>query len=69
MHWSAETAVINIAATNGFVNLFTPTCGFIMGGLALARIPYATYLNWVKKLLVILFVFVGIVIIGSMVIL
>lgn len=69
MHWSAETAVINIAATNGFVNLFTPTCGFIMGGLALARIPYATYLNWVKKLLVILFVFVGVVIIGSMVIL
>lgn len=69
MHWSSETAIINIAAANGFVNLFTPTCGFIMGGLALARIPYATYINWAKKLLAMLFVFVGVVLVGAMMIL
>ena len=50
----------NVAA-NGLVNLFTPTCGFIMGGLALARIPYETWLKWAAKLLVIIGVFVAVV--------
>ncbi len=40
MGWSVETSIMINVAANGFVNLFTPTCGFIMGGLALARVPY-----------------------------
>ena len=40
MGWSVDTSIMINVAANGFVNLFTPTCGFIMGGLALARVPY-----------------------------
>ena len=37
--WSVETSIMINVAANGFVNLFTPTCGFIMGGLALRARP------------------------------
>ena len=61
MGWSVETSIMINVTANGFVNLFTPTCGFIMGGLALARIPYEVYLKWVSKLLVILGVVCGVI--------
>lgn len=67
--WSVETSIMINVAANGLVNLFTPTCGFIMGGLAVARVPYATYLNWVKKLLVILAVVIAIILVAAMMIL
>jgi uncharacterized ion transporter superfamily protein YfcC len=41
-----------MVAANGFVNLFTPTCGAIMGGLALAKVEYTTWLRWVGKVLI-----------------
>lgn len=49
--WSAETSIMINVAANGLVNLFTPTCGFIMGGLALARVPYEVWLKWSWKLI------------------
>ncbi|MFC2629800.1 MAG: YfcC family protein, partial [Lancefieldella rimae] len=61
LNWSVETSIMCNVAANGLVNLFTPTCGFIMGGLALARIPYETWLKWAAKLLVIIGVFVAVV--------
>lgn len=51
MGWSVETSIMINVAANGLVNLFTPTCGFIMGGLALARVPYAVWLKWAWKLI------------------
>ncbi len=42
------------SAGNGLVNLFTPTSGAIMGGLAIARIEYSTWLKFGSKLFVIL---------------
>lgn len=69
MGWSVETSIMCNVAANGFVNLFTPTCGFIMGGLALARIPYETWLKWARKVLLTIFVFVGVVLTVSMIIL
>ena len=30
--FSVETTIMEMVAANGFVNLFTPTCGAIMGG-------------------------------------
>ena len=33
MNWSVETSIMCNVAANGLVNLFTPTCGFIMGAL------------------------------------
>lgn len=52
--FSVETMVMIFSSANGFVNLFTPTCGAIMGGLAVAHVQYGTWLKWVGKLLAIL---------------
>ncbi|MCR5483381.1 MAG: YfcC family protein [Bacilli bacterium] len=49
--YSVETTLMEMVAANGFVNLFTPTCGAIMGGLALAKVEYTTWLKWVGKVL------------------
>lgn len=49
---SVETTVMEMVAANGLVNLFTPTCGAIMGGLALAKVEYTTWLKWVWKVVV-----------------
>lgn len=67
--WSAETSIMINVAANGFVNLFTPTCGFIMGGLALARVPYETWLKFAAKLLGILVVVVGVILTVAMLVL
>ena len=69
MGWSVETSIMINVAANGFVNLFTPTCGFIMGGLALARVPYESWLKWAWKLLLTLFVVVGVVLTIAMAVL
>jgi len=66
MGWSVETSIMINVAANGFVNLFTPTAGAMMGGLALARVPYATWLKFVKGLLGVLFIFVAIVLVIGM---
>ncbi|MDD2378204.1 MAG: YfcC family protein [Bacilli bacterium] len=42
------TIMIYVAA-NGLVNLITPTCGAIMGGLALAKVEYRTWFKWAFK--------------------
>jgi uncharacterized ion transporter superfamily protein YfcC len=36
------------------MNLFIPTSAVVMGGLAIARVPYGTYLRWVWPLLAML---------------
>lgn len=69
MGWSVETSIMINVAANGFVNLFTPTCGFIMGGLALARIPWDTWVKWAAKLLVIIAVFSAVVLTVGMLVL
>jgi uncharacterized ion transporter superfamily protein YfcC len=46
--------MINIfAAASGVVNYFTPTNGAIMGGLALARVEYPTWLKFVGKVVLV----------------
>ena len=69
MGWSVETSIMINVAANGFVNLFTPTCGFIMGGLALARVPWETWVKWAGKLLAIIVVLVAVVLTAAMMIL
>lgn len=54
LNFSVETMIMIMVAGNGLVNLFTPTCGAIMGGLALAKVEYSTWLKFVLKLVVIL---------------
>ncbi len=50
--YNVEVTLMEMVAANGLVNLFTPTCGAIMGGLALARVQYTTWLKWVAKVIV-----------------
>ncbi len=54
--FNVEVTLMEMVAANGFVNLFTPTCGAIMGGLALAKVQYTTWLKWVAKILVTIFI-------------
>lgn len=67
--FSVETMVMIFSSANGLVNLFTPTCGAIMGGLAIAHVQYGTWLKWVWKLLVILAVVCLVVVTTAMMIL
>ena len=47
--YSTNVAAMTIVSANGLVNLITPTCGAIMGGLALAKIEYTTWFKWAFK--------------------
>jgi uncharacterized ion transporter superfamily protein YfcC len=49
----AETSLVVTAyqSASGLMNLFIPTSAVVMGGLAIARVPYGTYLRWVWPLL------------------
>jgi len=49
--FSVETNIMILVAANGLVNLFTPTCGAIMGGLTLAKVEYSTWLKWSFKII------------------
>ncbi len=50
--FSPEVIVMIFSAAIGVVNLFTPTSGAIMGGLALAKIEWTTWLKFALKLIV-----------------
>jgi uncharacterized ion transporter superfamily protein YfcC len=41
-------------SASGLMNLFIPTSAVVMGGLAIARVPYGRYLKWVWPLLLML---------------
>lgn len=49
-----DLVVTAYQSASGIVNLVTPTSAVVMGGLAIARVPYVRYLKWVAPLLVIL---------------
>ena len=48
--YSVESTVMTLVAANGLVNLITPTCGAIMGGLALAKVEYSTWVKFALKI-------------------
>jgi len=48
-------------SANGLLNLFTPTSAVVMGGLALGRVGYSTWLKFVLPLLIILLVLYALV--------
>ena len=69
LNFSVETMVMIYSAGNGLVNLFTPTSGAIMGGLALAKIEYSTWLKFGAKLFVVLGVVCMVILTAAMMIL
>lgn len=59
--FSPEVMVMIFSAAIGVVNLFTPTSGAIMGGLALAKMEWTTWLKFALKLIVALSVVCAII--------
>lgn len=59
--FSPEVMVMIFSAAIGVMNLFTPTSGAIMGGLALAKIEWTTWLKFALKLIVALSVVCAII--------
>jgi len=51
---STALVVTSYQSASGVMNLFVPTSAVVMGGLAIARVPYGTYLRWVWPLLILL---------------
>lgn len=55
---SRDLVVTAYQSASGIVNLVTPTSAVVMGGLAIARVPYVRWIKWVAPLLGILCVFI-----------
>ncbi|MGL5287028.1 Uncharacterized membrane protein YfcC, ion transporter superfamily [Aeromonas sp. RU39B] len=55
---SRDLVVTAYQSASGIVNLVTPTSAVVMGGLAIARVPYVRWLKWVAPLLGILTVLI-----------
>ncbi|PSW15083.1 YfcC family protein [Photobacterium sanctipauli] len=49
-----DIVVTAYQSASGIVNLMTPTSAVVMGGLAIARVPYVRWVKWVAPLLGIL---------------
>jgi uncharacterized ion transporter superfamily protein YfcC len=49
-----QVVVTAYQSASGLMNLFIPTSAVVMGGLAIARVPYDRYLRWVWPLLALL---------------
>ena len=64
----AQLVVTAYQSASGLVNLFIPTSAVVMGGLAIARVPYGRYLRWVWPLLAMLAVLTVVVLaVGALV--
>ena len=50
----AQLVVTAYQSANGLLNLITPTSAVVMGGLAIARVGYGTWLKFVWPLLILL---------------
>ncbi len=64
-----SVTIMIFVAANGLVNLITPTCGSIMGGLALAKVEYRTWFKWAFKVVLTIAIVSAIILTTAMVIL
>ena len=51
---STALVVTAYQSASGVMNMVVPTSAVVMGGLAIARVPYGTYVRWVWPLLALL---------------
>ncbi len=64
---SRDLVVTAYQSASGIVNLVTPTSAVVMGGLAIAKVPYVRWLKWVMPLIGILMVLITIMLsLGAM---
>ena len=60
-----QLVVTAYQSANGLVNLVTPTSAVVMGGLAIARVGYGTWLKFVWPVLVLLALVTFVVLAGA----
>ncbi|MEF9990823.1 MAG: YfcC family protein [Romboutsia sp.] len=65
----SEVIISIFSAGSGLVNLVTPTSGVIMGALAIAKVDYATWVKFVSKVLVAIFISSSIILSAAMMLL
>jgi len=63
-----EVVVTAYQSASGLLNLFTPTSAVVMGGLAIGRVGYMTWVRFIIPLLIGLMVIVMVVLAGSVMI-
>ncbi|KLV02231.1 C4-dicarboxylate ABC transporter [Photobacterium aquae] len=64
---SRDLVVTAYQSASGVVNLMTPTSAVVMGGLAIAHVPYVRWVKWVAPLLGILIVLIMVMLsVGAM---
>lgn len=57
-----QTAVLAYQLGDGISNIFTPTSGYFMAGLALAKVPWQKWAKWILPLILVEYVFAGILV-------
>ena len=62
----AQLVVTAYQSANGLVNLVTPTSAVVMGGLAIARVGYGTWLKFVFPVLILLAILTIVVLTGAL---
>lgn len=67
--FSPELVISILGAGCGLVNLITPTSGVVMGGLAIAKVEYATWLKFATKVIVCIFISSAIILSVGMILL
>ena len=54
--FSSELVISILGAGCGLVNLITPTSGVVMGGLAISKVEYGTWIKFATKIIVCIFI-------------
>ena len=54
--FAPEIVISILSAGSGLVNLITPTSGVVMGGLAISRVEYSTWIRFVSKIILCIFI-------------
>lgn len=57
-----QTAVLAYQFGDGISNIFTPTSGYFMAGLALAKIPWNKWAKWILPLILVQYVVAGVLV-------
>lgn len=57
-----QTAVLAYQFGDGISNIFTPTSGYFMAGLALAKIPWSKWAKWILPLILLEYLLAGVLV-------
>ncbi|MGL4663140.1 MAG: YfcC family protein [Culicoidibacterales bacterium] len=59
--YNPAVMIMIFSVASGIINLFTPTSGVVMGGLAISKVEYSTWIKWSWKLVATLAIMNGVI--------